>query len=108
MADQLEQRIERLEAKLDLLISLQRIAHRESILVVREEVLSDKVNAALMQSARRGWKEAGELKSLAAKSSGASKPTVERRIAELVELGALERLGSGAAVSYRATSLFST
>lgn len=106
MPDELQVRLERLEGKLDLLVSLLRIAHSEPLGRARDEVLSDRVNAAILVSANRGWVEAGVLKASAAKRSKASKPTVERRIAELVELGALERRGSGAAVSYRGTSLF--
>jgi hypothetical protein len=34
-----------------------------------------------------------------------SKPTVERRIAALVDLGALDKRGSGGSVSYRANGL---
>ncbi len=95
-----------LEGKLDLIISLMRIAHREPIEAVRSEVLSDKVQREILIAARRDWIEAGALKKAAMAKSKASKPTVERRIAELLELGALARTGAGGHVSYRATSLF--
>jgi Fic family protein len=104
--DTLEDSSRRLESKLDLLISLLRIAHREPIEAARDHVLSDKVNGAVLQVARRGWIEAGELKKVTASKTKTSKPTIERRIAELVELGALERAGAGGHVRYRATSLF--
>jgi hypothetical protein len=97
---------DRLEEKLDLLISLIRIAHRQPIDAVREEIASDRVKAAVLRGARRGWVEAGELKKTAAARSKASKPTVERRIAELVSLGALRKAGAGGHVRYRTTALF--
>jgi hypothetical protein len=95
-----------LEAKLDLLISLLRIAYHEPIAQERERVMADKVSSAVLAASQREWIEAGELKRLAAAKGKASKPTVERRIAELVDLGALNRNGAGAHVRYRATALF--
>jgi Fic family protein len=95
-----------LEAKLDLLIALLRIAYREPIDQERERVMADKVSSAVLAASRREWIEAGELKRLAVAKGKTSKPTVERRIAELVDLGALDRSGAGAHVRYRATTLF--
>ncbi len=95
-----------LEKKLDLLISLLRIAHQEPIEAERDRVLSDRVNKAVLEAARRDWIDAGKLKLLVAKRARTSQPTIERRIADLVELGALDRRGAGGAVSYRATPLF--
>jgi hypothetical protein len=94
------------EAKLDLLISLLRIAYRDPVVQERDRVMADKVSKAILVVSRRDWIEAGQLKRLAAASGKASKPTVERRIAELVDLGALDRSGAGAHVRYRATALF--
>jgi Fic family protein len=95
-----------IESKLDLLISLLRIAYREPIEAAREELLSDRVKKEILIAARRDWIDAGALKKVAVAKSKASKPTVERRIAELLELGALERTGAGGHVNYRATALF--
>lgn len=95
-----------LEAKLDLLISLLRIAYSEPIAQERDRVMADKVSRAVLAASRREWIEAGELKQLAAAKGKASKATVERRIAELVDLGGLVRSGAGANVRYRATALF--
>lgn len=97
----------RIEAKLDLLISLLRIAYRDPIESERERVLSDRTCKAVLSAARRDWIDAGDLKRSTARNTKASKPTIERRIAELVQLGALERAGAGGHVSYRATALFS-
>lgn len=95
-----------LQGRVDLLISLLRIAHREPIEAERDRVLSDPVRKAILQAARRDWIDAGALKRVVAKSARSSQPTIERRIAELVELGALERAGAGGHVRYRATALF--
>lgn len=95
-----------IEGKLDLLISLLRIAYREPIEAAREELLSDRLKREILVAARRDWIDSGALKKVAMAKSKASKPTVERRIAELFELGALERTGAGGHVAYRGTALF--
>jgi len=96
----------RIEQKLDLLISLLRIAHRGPIEIVREQLRADKTSWAVLEEARRDWIEAGALKKKVSSLSGASNPTIVRRIAELVEIGALERAGAGGHVRYRTTALF--
>ena len=88
------------------MISLLRISYRDPIEAAREELLSDRVKKEILTASRRGWIDAGALKKVAMAKSKASKPTVERRIAELLELGALERTGAGGHVTYRSTSLF--
>lgn len=94
-----------LEAKLDLLIALLRVAHRGPIEERRAEVLSDPPTRAILQAAARGWIDAGALKAKAVKSGKVSKPTAERRIAELVADGVLRREGAGPHVRYRSSGL---
>jgi hypothetical protein len=94
-----------LEDKLDLLIALLRVAHGAPLEERRAEVLSDPVSEAIMRAAARDWVDAGTLKTKAAKSGNASKPTAERRIAELVADGVLRRAGSGSHVRYRSSGL---
>lgn len=94
-----------LEAKLDLLIGLLRLAYREPLGQRRIEILSDPASKAILQLATREWIDAGELKALAAKRARVSKPTVERRIAELVADAVLRRAGAGAHVRYRSSGL---
>jgi hypothetical protein len=91
--------------KLDLLIGLLRVAHREPLEQMRQRLLADPVSKAVLQLAAKGWIEAGTLKSSAAKKGRASKPTAERRIAELVTLGVLLRRGAGSSVRYRSSGL---
>lgn len=95
-----------IEQKLDLLISLLRIAHRGPIEIAREQLRADKTSWAVLQEARGDWIEAGILKRKVSAVSGSSNPTIVRRIAELVEIGALERAGAGGHVRYRTTALF--
>lgn len=94
-----------IEAKLDLLIGLLRLAYREPLEQRRTEVLSDPASRAILQGAARDWVDAGALKLTVAKGAKVSKPTVERRIAELVSDGVLRREGAGAHVRYRSSGL---
>jgi hypothetical protein len=54
-----------LEDKLDLLISLLRIAHREPLEATRESVLADAVSKAVLLACK-DWIDAGDLKRIAA------------------------------------------
>ena len=93
-----------IENKLDLLISLFRIAHDEPLKAEREAILAEPVSKALL-AASNEWVEAGKLKALVVKKAKVSMPTVSRRLAELVERGLITRKGGGGKVSYRTTGL---
>lgn len=95
-----------LERKLDLLIALQRVAHREELEALRETLLQDKVSREILRATGDSI-DAGALKKQVMRRASASKPTVERRIAELVGLGAIQRSGSGAHVQYVNAGLIS-
>jgi Fic family protein len=97
--------ISSLEDKLDLLISLLRIAHAEPLTSEREVVLSDPVSRAALVASEE-LVEAGVLKKKMIADTKSSPATVSRRLAELVEKGLLKRRGSGGRVSYQATGLF--
>jgi DNA-binding transcriptional ArsR family regulator len=92
------------ENKLDLLISLLRIAHDEPLKAEREAVLSEPVSKAILAESD-DWIEAGRLKATVKKKAKVSLPTVERRLAGLFERGLITRKGSGGKVSYRTTGL---
>ncbi len=92
------------EDKLDLLISLLRIAHDEPLKAERNAILSEPVSKAIL-AASSDWIEAGKLKATVIKKAKVSMPTVSRRLAELVEGGLITRKGSGGKVSYRTTGL---
>ncbi len=93
-----------IEGKLDLLISLLRIAHDEPLKGERNAILSEPVSKAILV-ASSDWIEAGGLKAVVIKKTKVSTPTVSRRLAELVERGLITRRGSGGKVSYRTTGL---
>jgi hypothetical protein len=93
-----------IESKLDLLISLLRIAHDEPLKAEREAILAEPVSKAILAGSG-DWIEAGKLKATAQKKAKVSLPTVERRLAGLVERGLITRKGSGGKVSYRTTGL---
>ncbi len=92
------------ENKLDLLISLLRIAHSEPLRVEREAILAESVSKAIL-AASDDWIEAGKLKAAVAKKAKVSMPTVSRRLADLLERGLITRMGGGGSVSYRTTGL---
>ncbi len=93
-----------IESKLDLLISLLRIAHDEPLKAEREAILAEPVSKAIL-AASNNWIEAGKLKAMVIKKAKVSMPTVSRRLAELVERGLITRKGAGGKVSYRTTGL---
>lgn len=94
-----------LEDKLDLLISLLRIAHAEPLGSEREAVLADPISRAAL-AVSEGSVEAGVLKKKVIAATKSSPATVSRRLAELVEKGILKRSGGGRQVSYQTTGLF--
>jgi Fic family protein len=96
--------ISTLEQKLDLLISLLRIAHREPLQAERDAILADPISKAILDESAE-WVSAGSLQQAVVRKAKTSVPTVKRRIAELVERGLLKRAGSGGHVEYRATGL---
>lgn len=93
-----------LEQKLDLLISLLRIAYRDPLQTERDAIIAEPVSKAIV-AASGDWIEAGKLKAEVVKRTKVSQPTVSRRLADLVERGLITRAGGGGQVSYRTTGL---
>jgi len=93
-----------IENKLDLLISLLRIAYSDPLQTEREAILAEPVSKAVL-AASGDWIEAGKLKAEVVKKAKVSQPTVSRRLAELVERGLITRAGAGGKVSYRTSGL---
>jgi len=92
------------EQKLDLLVSLLRIAYREPLKAERDAILAEPVSKVILAEST-DWIEAGKLKTAVGKKSNVSIPTVSRRLAELVERGLITREGTGGKVRYRTTGL---
>jgi hypothetical protein len=93
-----------LSRKLDNVIAILRIAYAEELTAARTSVYSDPVARAVLEATQRDFVAAGVLKSQIAGSTKQSAKTVQRRIQELVDMGALETRPTGSA-AYRATGL---
>jgi hypothetical protein len=96
--------LERIEDRLDSLISLLRIAFKDEIDRERASIAADPVSKAVLDAAS-DWVQAGKLKSQVVRVTHQSEPTVKRRISELVAAGALRREGRGGRVAYRSSGL---
>ena len=90
--------------RLDTIISILRLAHQREIDDARTRLLSDSVNSAVLEAAATGFVSSGDLKKNVAKATRQSEKTVQRRILELVAIGALEKRPTGHA-AYRSTGI---
>jgi Fic family protein len=90
--------------RLDKIAAILQLANYESIDSARAKLRSDKTNAAILMAAAKK-SPAGKLIPAVKKKTGDSESTIKRRIATLVELGALERSGGGRTTAYQATGL---
>jgi hypothetical protein len=98
-------RDEEILRRLDTLISILRLAHADEIEHARTRILSDPVNAAVLKATSGGkFVASGDLKAKVVKSTKQSEKTVQRRVLDLVEIGALELRPTGHA-AYRSTGL---
>jgi hypothetical protein len=95
---------EELIERLDTIIAILRLGHKDSIDRARAATLADPIAAAVLQAATE-WTDSGTLQGRAAATSGQSRRTVQRRIAGLLAEGFLEQTGSGPSVRYRSTNL---
>jgi hypothetical protein len=92
--------------RLDKMVAILQLAHHDEIEHARERIRSDDLNAAILDAAARKT-PAGKL-TTAARAAAKGSPsarTIQRRIASLVDQGALEQSGAGGSVSYEATGL---
>lgn len=90
--------------RLDRLIAIQQIAHKDVLDAARSTTRADKVNAAILD-ATSGWIGTASLQSTAIKKSGAKERTVQMRIVDLLSKGLLEKRGGGRNIEYRSTGL---
>lgn len=96
--------LSRIEAKLDVLIAIQQAAHAGALVELTESLRADPVARSALAATKR-WTSAGEIKETVKAKARVSQPTVERRVAELVDRGILLRRGSGPYVEYRKSGL---
>lgn len=90
--------------RLDTVIAVLKLAHREEIEQARAAIRSDKVNAAILDGAG-DWAAAGALTKSVARETKQSDRTVRGRVAELVEDGVLAKRGGGPTTEYKTTGL---
>ena len=92
--------------RLDRLIGIMELAHRDEIEKARAAVRADPANATILDvTAGDEPTPAATVTSEVVKATDQSSRSAARRIAALVEMGALERVGAGAQTAYRATGL---
>jgi hypothetical protein len=90
--------------RLDRLTAITRIAHADAIERMRQKVRSDKLNAAILDGAKK-WTPAGKLKTAVTKKTGSGASTFSARVVELLDAGLLEKRGAGSTTEYKATGL---
>lgn len=90
--------------RLDTIIAILQLAHRDEIEGARTAIRGDRVNAAILD-ASKNWTPAGKLTGFVRGKTSQSPATINRRITELLAIGALEKQGGGPATEYRSTGL---
>jgi Fic family protein len=95
---------EDLARRLDTIIAILQLAHRDEIESARTTIRSDKVNAAILDNSKN-WTPAGKLTSAVKTKTKQSSATINRRITDLIADGVLEKQGGGPATEYRSTGL---
>jgi hypothetical protein len=90
--------------RLDRLIGLIELGMREQLEGGRARVRAEPTYAAILEKTDKEI-SAGKLISSVASKTKQSDRTVKRRVAELIEMGAIRRTGAGNSVSYQATGL---
>lgn len=95
---------EDLARRLDTIIAILQLAHREEIETARTTIRSDKVKATILDGAE-DWTPAGKLTNAVKAKTKQSAATINRRVTDLLATGVLEKQGGGPATEYRSTGL---
>ena len=97
-----EQVIERLDAMLAVL----QLAHRDAIERAAAELRADEINDAILEICADEWVGAGEIKQRVRTAvASASDKAVQRRLAQLVARRAIQRRGAAQTTAYRSLGL---
>lgn len=91
--------------RLDLMIATLKLAHAQEIGNERNRIREDSASAAILDATAEEAVKSGDLQKRVVASAGVNARTVRRRLQELVAMGALRQIGSGAATAYRNTGL---
>jgi hypothetical protein len=90
--------------RLDRLIAIQQIAHKDVLEAARSSIRSDKVNAAILDASTT-WVPSAKMQTTVATKTKASTRTIQERIADLIAQGVLEKRGATRTTEYRASGL---
>ena len=90
--------------RLDKLVAIQQLVHREALESARTSIRSDKVNAAILDATKK-LTPAGKVVAEVERKTRQSPATISRRIAALLEEGVIEKRGGGPATQYRSAGL---
>lgn len=91
-------------SRLDRLIAVLELAHRDEIARARDEIRGDATYAEILRLSADEVRS-GPLSKAVQQKTKQSPKTVQRRIGDLIELGALKRTGAGGNTKYKATGL---
>jgi transcription initiation factor TFIIIB Brf1 subunit/transcription initiation factor TFIIB len=91
--------------RLDRVIAILHLAHRDAIERAKREVRNDPVNAQILEVTADDWVKSGEVQRRVAASARTSTRTIRSRLQELLSQQAIEQRGGGANVEYRSTGL---
>lgn len=80
--------LKRIEHEIDQLVSIMKLANKDKLDVVRNELKSDKEKSKILEICQQPTSFSGILDQVK-QATGASEATVKRRLAELRELGTL-------------------
>lgn len=93
-----------IERKLDTIASILKIAHKDDIERARIAIRSEPGKAAILDKAS-SWMAGGALVKAVATKVKKSDRSIQIYIAELLELGVLEKRGAGRSTEYRTTGV---
>lgn len=96
---------EALVERLDVMVATLKLAFARQISEERARLRADEATAAILDATAEAPVKSGDLQAIVTASTGVTSRTVQRRLQELVGLGALRQIGSGRATAYRSTGL---
>lgn len=91
--------------RLDRLIAIQQIAHKDVLDSARSSIRADKVNAAILDVSTTTWVPAAKVQTTVAAKTKAGTRTIQRSIADLIAQGVLEKRGATSKTEYKSTGL---
>jgi hypothetical protein len=91
--------------RLDQLIAIQRLVHREALAEARTDLRGNDVKRALLDLTEDDWIKAGALKNAVVKKTKAANSTVSAHIADLLAAGLLAKRFGGPKTEYRGTGI---